>query len=118
MADGPIEGQILLLAAAKASVGPSRLPHLVDTVQADLASHLESYRRRYELVCETDDYCAFFVDDDHWESVGDRLGFDDKETDAVRRAHTEQLLRIGRNDGRESEFEAALEIRDAVLVGQ
>lgn len=117
MAGEPIDGQVLLLTAAKASVPASRLPELVDLVQADLASRLEAYRRGYECVYEDDDRCAFFVEWGHWDELGDRFGFNDRERSAVRRAHEEQLLRIGRREDRIEEFETALEIRDPVVVG-
>lgn len=118
MAGDPIDGQTLVLVAAKASVGPQRLPELVDIVQADLRDRRAAYAREYELVHETDDYAAFFVDDGHWATIGDRVGLDDREMDAVRRAHHEQLLRDGRGLGRRGEFETALEIRECVLVGE
>lgn len=117
MAGEPIEGQVLLVAAAKASVPAKRLPDLVDLVQAELASDLESYERRYELAHEAPEFRAFFVEDGHWGEIGDRLGFDRRETDAVRRAHHEQLRSVGRREDRDEEFESALEIRDCVLIG-
>jgi hypothetical protein len=117
MAGEPIEGQILLLAAAKGSVGPQRLPDLVDLVQVDLQPRHENYASRYEVACETDTYTAFFVEEGHWETIGDRMGFVSREADAVRRAHHEQLKRYGRRNDREEEFETALEIRDCVLIG-
>lgn len=113
----PIDGQVLLLASAKASVAPSRLPELLVRVQGDLGPRLTEYRRRYEHIAERDDRAAFFVDTGHWERVGDRLGFGRRETDAVERAHTEQLLRIGRGESRRDEFEAALDIREALVIG-
>lgn len=118
MAGDPIEGQVLLLTAAKASVPPTRLPDLVDLAQEHLAPHLDRYRREYECVHEDGDgeFRAFLADEGHWEEVGDRLGFDRRERAAVHRAHEEQLLRIGRREGREAEFESALEIREPVLV--
>ena len=117
MAGEPIDGQVLLLTAAKASVPPARLPDLVELAQVDLESRLEEYRRGYECAYEGDDRCAFFVEWGHWEEIGDRLGFTDRERSAVRRAHEEQLLRIGRREDRLEEFESALEIRDPVFVG-
>ncbi len=117
MTGDPIEGQVLLLTAAKASVPPSRLPTLVDRVQADLGPRLEEYRRQYECAYESDDLVAFFVEWGHWDDVGDRLDLEEREQAAVRRAHEEQLLRIGRRDDREEEFETALEIRDPLIVG-
>jgi hypothetical protein len=118
MAGGPIDGQILLLTAAKASVSPQRLPDLVDLVQADLAPRFEEYARQYEVAIEREDSAAFFVPEGHWETIGDRLDFSRLETDAVRRAHHEQLTRQGRRADRLDEFETALEIRDCVLIGR
>ena len=111
-----IEGQILLLTAAKASVPPDRLPELVERAGAYVERNLERYRRKYECVFEGDDRAAFFVEWGHWDEVGDELGFSVRERSAVRRAHEEQLRRIGRREDREAEFETALEIRDPVLV--
>ena len=116
MAD-PIEAQIVLLASAKASVAPQRLPELIEAAQEDLGPRLDEYRHRYERAHENAESCAFFADADHWERVGDRLGFDRREVDAVRRAHEEQLLRTGRRENRREEFESALDIREAVVIG-
>jgi hypothetical protein len=118
MRGDPIEGQVLVLASATASVAPERLPDLIDRAQADLGDRLPEYRRRYELACETDEAAYFFVEEGHWERVGDRLGFGDRETSAVRRAHREQLLRTGRREGRREEFENALDVREGVVVGR
>ncbi|SDQ28558.1 hypothetical protein [Natronobacterium texcoconense] len=125
MAAQPIEGQVLVLTAAKASVPPSKLPVLVDRAQDVLESQLQRYRREYEQVDvvegEGDDESttveAFLVEWGHWERVGEKAGFDTRERSAVRRAHEEQLLRIGRRTDREAEFETALEIREPVLIG-
>jgi hypothetical protein len=114
----PIEGQILLLTAAKASVSPSRLPTLVSRVEGVLASRRDDYRREFECVYEDDDRVVFLVPSDHWEQVAQDVGLDRREREAVRRAHDEQLLRIGRRTGRRDEFETALDIRDAVVVGK
>jgi hypothetical protein len=118
VSDVPIEGQVQLLAAAKASIAPHRLPDLLAAVQADLAPRLADYRRRYEQLSRTDGTHVFFAPADHWSAVGDRLGFDRRETAAVRRAHEAQLRRIGRRADRREEFERALEIRTAVLIGE
>ncbi|ELY58944.1 hypothetical protein [Natronolimnohabitans innermongolicus] len=117
MAGDPIDGQVLLLTAAKASVPPNRLPGLVDRAQKALASEHERYRREYERVHADDEREAFLVEWGHWEAVGDELGLTDRECTAVRRAHEEQLLRIGRRTDREGEFETALEIREPVCLG-
>ena len=116
MAGEPIEGQILVLAAAKASVAPERLPTLVDRVQATLGPALERYRRSYERCYASDEREVFLVDSDHWADIGAELDFSDRELSAVRRAHEEQLGRIGRRSGREAEFETALEIRAPICI--
>lgn len=118
MAGEPIEGQILLLTAAKASVPGTRLPDLVDLTQELLEPERDRYRREYERIHSCEEFEAFLVDPGHWEELGDDLGFDDKELSAVRRAHEEQLLRIGRRTDREAEFETALDIREPVLIGR
>ncbi|SEH12771.1 hypothetical protein SAMN04487967_0957 [Natronorubrum sediminis] len=112
----PIEGQVLLLAAAKASVPPERLPTLVDQVQATLGPALERYRRSYERCYASDEREVFLVDSDHWADIGAELEFGDRELAAVRRAHEEQFGRIGRRSDREAEFETALEIRAPVCI--
>ncbi|MFB6108513.1 MAG: hypothetical protein ABEJ82_06705 [Haloplanus sp.] len=115
--DTPIDGQVIMLAAAKASVGPTHLPDLLTRVQATVGPQADDYRRDFECVYRDDDREVYLVPTDHWAAVGDRVGFSDRETDAVRRAHDEQLLRLGSKTGRREEFETALEIRDAVVVG-
>lgn len=117
MSDVPIEGQVQLLAAAKASIAPHRLPDLLAAVQSDLGPRLDEYRRAYEQVHRGDGVRVFFVPADHWSAVAERLGFDRLETDAVRRAHEAQLRRIGRRKERRDEFERALDIRTAVAIG-
>ncbi len=116
MSPDPIEGQVLLLTAAKASVSAVRLPDLVGTAQDDLEDRLESYRREYECFLDGDGRQIFLVEWGHWEEIADRLGLDRRETSAVRRAHEEQLLRASRRVGREAEAETALEIRDPVVI--
>lgn len=113
----PIEGQAVLIAAAKASVPGDRLPALLAAVQTSLEANLETYRRRFECVAEDVDRAVFLADDGHWGELGERLGFNDRETDAARRAHTQQLRRLGSTSGRREEFETALEIREAVVIG-
>ncbi len=117
MKGDPIEGQIMQLIAAKASVGPSRIPSLIDDAQSHLTEQLGQYRREYERVLADTEYDIFFVESGHWEEVGDQLAFSDAETDAVFRAHRAQLLRIGRRKDRLEEFEMALEIREPLIIG-
>jgi hypothetical protein len=114
----PIDGPALVLAAAKASVGPQFLPGLVDRVQADLGPRLDEYRRRYELLYETDDACVFLVESDHWETLDERVDLERRHRDAVERAHVEHLRRLGDSLGRRDEFDTALEIRACVVVGK
>ena len=113
----PLDGQVLLLAAAKASVAPQHLPGLIDRAQAHLGPRLETYRREYECVAEEDDRAVFLVAQGHWAGLGGELGLDDREVDALRRAHEEQLRRMGTVTERREEFESALDIREAVVVG-
>lgn len=116
-AGGPIDGQVLLLAGAKASVAPTRLPDLVERAAAHLRERRDRYRRDYEQVHADGERTVYLVDEGHWETVGAALGFDDRETDAVRRVHEEQLRRIGRRTGRRAEFDHALDIREAAVLG-
>jgi hypothetical protein len=114
--DDPIDGEIILLVSAMASVG-TRLPTLVEQGQSELGPRTDELGRRYEAVHESDGRVAFLVEDGFWTETGKRLDFTPKETDAIRRAHAEQLLHLGRRTGREEEFETAMEIREAVVVG-
>lgn len=116
MADAPIDGQVIVLTAAKASVPPARLPDLLERTAAHLNPQLGRYRREYEQVYGDEHREAFLVEWGHWDEVGATLDLDDREASAVRRAHEEQLLRIGRKRDREAEFETALEIREAVFL--
>lgn len=116
--DTPIDGQVFMLAAAKASVGPGRLSELLEQVQRHLNDRLDTYRREFERIVETEDREVFLVPTGHWEELGDRLALDQRETDAIARAHAEQLRRIGSATDRREEFETALEIREAVVIGR
>lgn len=119
----PFGGQVLLLVGAKASVSLADLPALVDRAATQLAA--ADYRRSYERVARADASVtgieapveAFLVPLGHWADVGETLGLSDREADAVRRVHAEALRRVGRAEGRESEFETALEVREAVVLG-
>lgn len=117
MTGGPIDGDALVLAAAKGSVGGKRLPELVETVQEHLGELVGKYRQRYECVYEADDHAVFLVENGHWAEIGDRLDLEDRERESVRRAHAAHLERLGRDLDRGEEFEAALEVREVVVVG-
>lgn len=113
----PLDGNPLLLAAAKASLGPQLLPDLVEHVQSRLGPRIEDYRREYESALRTDDYEAFFVEAGHWEDLGEDLDLEPRERDAVQRAHEEQLLHAGADRDRRGEFDTALELREVVVIG-
>lgn len=117
MPDHPIDGQPLLLAAAQASVGPSLLPELLARAQSRLGPRIDRYRRRYELAAETDDRATFFVESGHWEGLAEEFDLPDRHVDAVRRAHEAQLQFDGNATGRREEFDAALDVREAVVIG-
>ena len=115
MPDHPIEGQVILLAGAQASVTLDRLSELVSLVDDHVRERRERYERRFERV-EADGTGYYLADEEHWESVGDDLGLTDREVDAVRRTHAAQFRRDGRRLDRLEEFETALEIRDVVAA--
>ena len=112
----PIEGAALLVAGAKASVPLERLPPLLEAAQAHLAPRKGEYERRYECVHADGGRRTFLAEPGHWRALGDELGFEDREADAVARAHAEQVRRLGRELGRAEELGTALEIREAVVV--
>lgn len=114
----PIDGEPLLAAATKASVGPQLLPDLVEHVQERLEGRLSSYRRDYELALKDDGYEAFFVESGHWTQLGEEFELAPRERDAVVRAHTEQLRFAGRSQDRREEIETALELREVVVIGR
>ena len=82
----PIDGGILMIATVKVNVGP-RVGTLVDRTQFLLEPRVAEYPRQYAA----DGHVVYLAETGHWEGVGDQLG-------------------------RESEFEAALEIRDPVVI--
>mgnify|MGYP000085475640 CR=1 FL=1 len=116
--NSPIDGQVFMLASAKASVDPGRLSKLLGRVQTDLADRRDVYRREFECVFDGDDREVFLVPTAHWETIGDRLGFGERERKAVARTHAEQLRHVGSETDRDEEFETALEIREAVVIGR
>lgn len=113
----PLDGDVLLYTGATASVAPDRLAPLLREAQAHLSTKLDSYRRTYERAFAEDGRDVFLVPADHWADVASELGLPDREVDALRRAHAQQLRRLGTNAGRRDELETALEIREAVVIG-
>jgi hypothetical protein len=115
--DLPFDGPVLVTAGALASVPLSTLPDALSTVQRHLSARTGEYRREYERVLVEADREVFLVESDHWLEIGDALGFDDRTRKAVRRTHETQLERSGSAHDRREEFESALEIRSAVVIG-
>lgn len=112
----PIEGQVVLLTGAQASVTLTRLSEIVEHAQEHVHERAGTYDRRFERVDGTDDLAYYLADDGHWADIGDDLGLTTREADAVRRAHAEQFRRDGRRLDREEEFDATLEVRDPVAI--
>ena len=114
----PLDGDVLLYTGATASVGPDRIEPLLRAAQAYLRERVETYRRSYETAFVDEERRILLVPEGHWEEVGAALGLPEREVDAVRRAHAQQLRRIGSKTDRREEFETALEIREAVVIGE
>jgi hypothetical protein len=118
MAGGPLDGTALVLAAAKASVSGERLPDLADRAQALLEARLPAYGRRYECPYEDADAAVFFVESGHWADLGEEMALEDREWQALRRAHAANLRQLGDDVDRTEEFETALELREVVVIGK
>lgn len=116
MVSHAIEGQVVLMAGAKASVSLSRLSELLERFQTHLDGDRDEYDRRFECLDGSADVIYYLVPAGHIGTVGSELGFTDRESDAIRRSHQAQFERDGRRLGRGEEFEAALEIRDVVAA--
>ncbi|SNR62413.1 hypothetical protein SAMN06266787_106162 [Halorubrum ezzemoulense] len=113
----PIEGTALVKTTALASVPAARVPTLLARVQSDLCPRIDAYRRRYEQIEAEPGRETFLVEPDHWDEVAERVGLSERERDAVVRAHEAAVERLGAGSGRRAEFDAALEIRSAVVIG-
>jgi hypothetical protein len=118
MAGGPLDGTALVLAAAKASVSGERLPDLADRAQAGLGPRLPEYGRRYESPYEDEDAAVFFVEAGHWADLGEEMALEQREWQALRRAHAAHLRHLGDDLGRSEEFETALDLREVVVIGK
>lgn len=111
----PIDSQVVLLAGAKASVPLHRMKPLL----AQAENHLRTVDLdQYEQIHTDDDRTIYLADPDFWELQGQEMDLARREWDAIRRAHEQQLLRVGKREDRREEFETALEIRAAVVVGE
>lgn len=118
MPGGPLDGNAVVLAAAKASVSGERLPELVTWAQEQLGPRRERYERRYECVHGDDETAVFLAGEGHWAAFGEEFELDRREWDALRRAHEEHLKQLGGDLDRRAEFETALELREAVVIGK
>ncbi|RLM56855.1 hypothetical protein DVK02_08510 [Halobellus sp. Atlit-31R] len=116
----PLDGDVLLYTGATASVAPERLGPLLRRVQTHLEAERETYQRAYECAyADADaDVVVLLVPSGHWAEFGSDHGLSEREVDALRRAHCQQLRRIGTKTDRREEFETALEIREAVVLGR
>ncbi|MDS0294104.1 hypothetical protein [Halogeometricum luteum] len=114
----PLDGDVLILAGGRANVTPDRLVPLVRRAQAALGPRFDDYDRRFECVHADDARALFLVPRGHWAELGAELEIEAEAADALRRAHEQQLLRVGSNRGRREEFETAMEIREVVVVGR
>ena len=114
----PFDAAVLQQVATDDGIGARELPELLGRVEAHLTDCRESLRRRFESPYSDDRRELFFVPPDYWEGVASVLPLSPREKQAVQRAHERQLLRIGAEARRGTEFDAALDIRTAVVVGR
>jgi hypothetical protein len=118
MAGGPLKGNALILGAAKGSVSGERLPDLADRAQVFLEPRLPEYGRTYECVYEDENEAVFLAEEGHWAEIGEEMGLDDREWQALCRTHAEHLKQLGGELDRRAEFESALELREPVVIGK
>lgn len=112
----PIEGQVVLMAGAKASIPLPKLSELLGRIQEYLGGRLEEYEQRFERIDGSDNVVYYLAERSYWDDIGRELGLSEREVDAVRRTHEAQFERDGRRLGRAEEFETSLEIRDVLAV--
>lgn len=112
----PIEGDVVLLAGAKASVTLPRLSELLEAVQQHLGGRIGEYDRQFERIEGTDGVVYYLAGAEFWDEVGAELELGKRETDAIRRTHETQFKHDGRRLDRRDEFETSLEIRDVVVL--
>ena len=113
----PIDGQVFLMAGAKASVTLPALSALLARAQRYVRDRRETYEQRYERVVGPGGRCYSLAEKHHWEEVGETLDLPEREANALRRVHAAQFRRAGRRLDRFEEFETTLEIRDVVAFG-
>ncbi|MFB6251359.1 MAG: hypothetical protein ABEI27_06690 [Halobellus sp.] len=113
----PLDGDVIQYTGATASLAPERLGPLLRRVQSALAERAGRYRRAYERVFVDESRSVYLCPEGELAALGAELELTDREVDAVRRAHGQQLRRLGTKTDRRDEFETALEIREAVVIG-
>ncbi|WP_082224676.1 hypothetical protein [Halolamina rubra] len=114
----PFDATVLQQVAHGDGIPPRELPELLGRVDAHLIDSRESLRRRFESPYSDERRELFFVPPDYWDGVASVLSLSPVEKRSVQQAHERQLLRIGAETRRGSEFDAALDIRTAVVVGR
>ncbi|WP_435119018.1 hypothetical protein [Halolamina sp. C58] len=114
----PFDAAVLQQVAGSDGVDPRTLPELLGRVEAHLTGSRASLRRQFESPYSDESRELFFVPPDYWEGVASTLSLTPQEALTVRQAHERQLLRIGAETRRGAEFDAALDIRTAVVVGR
>lgn len=112
----PIEGQVLLLAGAQASVTLTHLSDLITRANEHVSTQQADYEREFERIDDPEGPVYYLVDGSYWEGVGTTLGLERREVEALRRVHALQFQRAGRRLDRLEEFETAMEIRDVVAM--
>ena len=113
----PFDATVLQQVAHGDGIPPRELPELLGRVDAHLTDSLASLQRRFESPYSDERRTLFFVPPDYWEGLASVLQLSPDEQRAVQQVHERQLLRIGAETRRGSEFDAALDIRTAVVVG-
>ncbi|KPN29497.1 hypothetical protein SY89_00210 [Halolamina pelagica] len=114
----PFDATVLQQVAHGDGIAPRDLPELLGRVDGHLIESRASLQRRFESPYSDDRRELFFVPPDYWDGVASVLSLSDGEKRAVQQAHERQLLRIGAETRRGSEFDAALDIRTAVVVSR
>ena len=113
----PIDGPVILYTCAVASIPARAMGPLLREVQAYLHPQQPQYARRWECAMDTPSRAIYLVEPGHWDDIGTAVSLERREQEAVERAHRRQLLAAGRDRDRREEFDTALEIRTAVVIG-
>lgn len=101
-----------------ADVDPGTLDALLGRVADYFDGKERALERQYERAIAATDGVVLFADAGFWDRTGAALGFTETEITAVRRAHEATLLLAGDRADRLAEFETALDVRTAVVLGR